>query len=811
MSIGRILGAIAAFIGVVVLAVVLYLLFADLSKYRPDIESAVADATGREFRINGNFELDVLPSPRVVMEQVTLANADWGSEPLMLDVGHLSAEVGLWSLLFGPIDVREFRLRDVRTLLETNEDGTGNWEMGPPESEPPPPEEGEAEDAALPVVIQFAELKNINLTFRQPETDDQNVGIAQLTIQPDDAGNLGLAGTGTVLGLALGLDGEVGPLRELQALGGVDYRVGGNLGSLTYEVNGRTEDLETFDGTNVKTELATETIEELLAAVGAESALAGPLRVTADLTHGEESTNLKVDAALSEVETQSDTTFAGDSVTFEVSMATMAKLGELLEVQGLPEQALTVNGSAVMGAEAIRISELVANLGSAQARVQGTLARGEGESELAVSAGGSSLAELMAGLPDIPFTTEATARLSPERVALSPLSVTFGDSDLAGEVSAGTGETTDIEATLTSNLIDMTPFVAQDEETEGESTEAAAEEAAAEEAAAEEEAAEDAPASEYVFPEEPFDFASIADIDVDADVSIARFVMESLELTDIRSVTAFHDGALTVKHTMGTPGGGNSETDLMFKATGNIADLVLMSTLNDLKLNIFSGEDADISVVPATSVTLDITASGDSPRTMASATDGRLLLTQGPGRVENNLVGRFSGGIIAQLFDALNPLSEEEEYSNWECSIFAVDFVDGLGEISGFLLQGEKLQIVGGGTIDLNTEELNIEFNTKPREGVGLSADMFVTPFVKLSGTLAEPGVGLNKKGVLLSGGAAFLTGGLSFLFQGAADRATAEAGLCEKTLTEVGGHGAGAPGAAPATPAPQPETEKQE
>jgi hypothetical protein len=29
--------------------------------------------------------------------------------------------------------------------------------------------------------------------------------------------------------------------------------------------------------------------------------------------------------------------------------------------------------------------------------------------------------------------------------------------------------------------------------------------------------------------------------------------------------------------------------------------------------------------------------------------------------------------------------------------------------------------IVGGGDIDLNTEKLNIEFNTKPRKGVGVS------------------------------------------------------------------------------------------
>ena len=54
------------------------------------------------------------------------------------------------------------------------------------------------------------------------------------------------------------------------------------------------------------------------------------------------------------------------------------------------------------------------------------------------------------------------------------------------------------------------------------------------------------------------------------------------------------------------------------------------------------------------------------------------------------------------------------------------------------LAQAEKLLIVGHGTVDLKTEKLDIEFNTKPRTGVGVTADMFVTPFVKLSGTLGE-------------------------------------------------------------------------
>ena len=112
-----------------------------------------------------------------------------------------------------------------------------------------------------------------------------------------------------------------------------------------------------------------------------------------------------------------------------------------------------------------------------------------------------------------------------------------------------------------------------------------------------------------------------------------------------------------------------------------------------------------------------------------------------------------------------------------------MDFKDGLGEMNPLMMQAQKLLITAAGTLDLNSEKLDFEFNTKPREGVGVSAAMFLTPFVSLEGTLASPGVGLNEKGTLLTAGAAMATGGLSFLWQGLADRAAGALDQCKETM----------------------------
>ena len=413
MSVARVLKTLALVFGVVLIAAVLYLSIADLSGFRPNIERAVSDATGREFTINGPFELDVLPEPSVVVEGATLANAEWGSDPNMVQVGHFSARVGLWSLLFGPIEVRELRLRDVNVLIETSEEGAVNTEMGEPAAEPERPAEP-AGDAELPVLIEFAEIRNVTITQRAPDTDDQTITIAELTIQPDDAGNLGLTGSGSVLGLALGLGGKIGPLEDLQRLGAVDYQLDGTLGALNVGVDGRTEELDSFNGTALKATLATATIEELLQATGSESTLEGPLEVDAEFAKNDKQNTLKANVALSDVTITADTSLVEETATLDVTLATLDKLGELLEVADLPPQALKASGSLTLAPATIGIDELLVTVASAQAGQSGELARGDGESRIEVDASGESLAELQAGMPEIPFTLKTTALMSPE-------------------------------------------------------------------------------------------------------------------------------------------------------------------------------------------------------------------------------------------------------------------------------------------------------------------------------------------------------------------------------------------------------------
>ena len=80
----RVFMRIGLALALLLVSLFLYLNFADLSSYRSDIEDAVSAATGREFRIAGEFRPQVFPAPALVAEDITLANADWaGDTPLV--------------------------------------------------------------------------------------------------------------------------------------------------------------------------------------------------------------------------------------------------------------------------------------------------------------------------------------------------------------------------------------------------------------------------------------------------------------------------------------------------------------------------------------------------------------------------------------------------------------------------------------------------------------------------------------------------------------------------------------------------------
>ena len=159
--------------GAALLAVLLYVAFADLGRHKGRIEAFVTKTIGRPFAIEGPLKLKLIPVLDVSAERVRLGNVPGGSQPQMVEIGKVAVKIGFWSLISGPPDVRSFELRDATVLLETRTRWQGQLDHGCAETddEVEAEEEPEDEDGAVevPVVIRSAQLNNVRLAYREAE------------------------------------------------------------------------------------------------------------------------------------------------------------------------------------------------------------------------------------------------------------------------------------------------------------------------------------------------------------------------------------------------------------------------------------------------------------------------------------------------------------------------------------------------------------------------------------------------------------------------------------------------------------------
>ena len=109
---------------------------------------------------------------------------------------------------------------------------------------------------------------------------------------------------------------------------------------------------------------------------------------------------------------------------------------------------------------------------------------------------------------------------------------------------------------------------------------------------------------------------------------------------------------------------------------------------------------------------------------------------------------------------------------------------DGLLQTApGLAFKTDKITILSNGTINLNNEALDMDFQSNPSKTLNISASEFINPYIKVVGTLAKPAITLNPTRALISGTAAVTTGGLSILAKAAFDRIKGTQNPCEAVL----------------------------
>ncbi len=698
----------------------------------------------------------------------------------------------------------------------------------------------------LPVMVDFVQFKNISVTLREPKKKDRIFHLTTLDGNSDDNDDILVHATGNVLAFPMKIDGRITSKPSVKAHGAVtadirvssgDVRMTGNVhtgelktladldsnlhlvvpdvqktlekadirfplgGKLTADFSARSAEkgldvsaktrLEGIDAQatttiagasleTVRINLRVDEMKKTLGAFEVDLPFTGLLSADATVTFDDEACKANITADVDGISTAVGASLKDSQLDLKSKVSPLRRIGELFDMQGVTDEPLRLKCQAtLLSSNAFEIKQLKADIGDNHLVANGHIGAAD-PSNVSFSFTSPDLRTLMASLPNIDLRTNAAVQYAPKNIAVTGLSLKFDKSDLAGDFKMVLEEKKKIDVNLTSSLLDLRPF--------GRSADAGGKGARAPSESAPSPDAEHQSTDPYVFKNTPLQLAPLQALDLDAKIRLGHVLYGNVDLKDMMAGATLQNGKADATFSLKSASKGVMAGKMVLATRENRAEVDAIVSVSDYRMALLA-EGIDLEEVPPVSLTVELKSAGRSPRELASSANGRVLLTQGPGKTNNTMLGMFSSDIIAQLINALNPFRAKESFTNWDCTVLSVPIVDGLATIDGLLVQQEKIMIVGGGTIDLKTEKLDIEFNTKPRSGVGISADMFVTPFIKLKGTLAHPGVGLNKKGTLLTGGAAFMTGGLSVLIKGALDRATAQGDHCQTALAHVGEH----------------------
>ncbi|MEP7183784.1 MAG: AsmA family protein [Betaproteobacteria bacterium] len=295
-----------------------------------------------------------------------------------------------------------------------------------------------------------------------------------------------------------------------------------------------------------------------------------------------------------------------------------------------------------------------------------------------------------------------------------------------------------------------------------------------------------APASRYVFDGTPLPLAMLSTFDADANVAIGTLLLDGGQHVD-RIVARFTvvNGRLDAPALEGSAFGGTVKARLVVDASSQA--IALRADLHDVDLGAVLAATGNPREVKGgkTSVALEISTHGASPRQWVSAANGTVTATVGPASVVNPKVNPDSS--FDRAAAAVNPFRATDRSTELECVAIRLPLRDGVGRLDrSAAAETKKLGVAVSGTLDFRNESLDLSFHPRVKQGIAIEVPQ-IAELVRVKGTFAAPTVAVDamaSAATVARLGAAVSTGGLSFLGETLLARAQAGGGnLCQAAL----------------------------
>ena len=745
--------------------------FVDPNDFKPRIAESVRAATGRDIALDGPIRIGFSATPTLQAERVRLSNPAGFSRPDMATLAKVEAQLALWPLLRGRLEIVRLTLTEPDLLLETNADGQSNWRLAPIARAARPSATSVTVESPHPSAPRFAvgdvRIVNGRLTWRDIRSNQRRVADIRRFAATSAGPLASVSASGDLLveGHEVTVSAETGPMERL--LGGEAMTPGWPLqvvarvegarlaasGAIELPLEGRGYQL-TLDATAPDLLLLSKALGRTLPALhdvsasakisdSSGTALASALVLRAGASDlGTLVPRLALDrlevaaSALDQpVRAEFDATLA-DTKLHGGAVVSLPPALDFSSGRRLPVEASLQLAGALVSTKGSLILPASVELGVA-ARVPDLVA-------LQVLTGRS-----LPALHDLTIEGALTDRDGDlaNGLTLRNLKIAGPQGDIAGELTLALKPRVAVQAQLTSPLLDLDVIRADlAAPVPGRPTPTASVTLTPPPAVMPPVSPPfpASPTPKRVFSDRIFDLAALSGFDADLRFSMAQMRVGSVVYRDVAGRIELAQGRLVLDPFAAVSPGGRVEGRASLDSRPAEPPIALAFSAPGMALKpILTAFGLPDDVTGNVDLAADLTAAGGSPHAIAASLSGRFGVAMTEGEIDNRLLSALVdmlrvAKMPAELFGATGSRTK------LRCFATRLDAQRGVTSVSAFVLDTGRAVVQGAGIVNLNDEILGLRLRPLLRTGGG----GVVLP-VRVAGPMRQPNVALDSGGAL--------------------------------------------------------------
>lgn len=276
-----------------------------------------------------------------------------------------------------------------------------------------------------------------------------------------------------------------------------------------------------------------------------------------------------------------------------------------------------------------------------------------------------------------------------------------------------------------------------------------------------------------VFSTDPFPLDSLKKFNMNVSGQLESLLSTAITAKELQFTGSLTNGQLALQASSGQLSGGSGDLTLALDANAAPPSFKLTGTFENVR------RLASMDTFPR-SAFISLEGRGQTQAELAATTSGLIFLELGQGPFDFANSALLTANLLTAMFQTLIPgLNRQQQ--QLECGTALALFQNGQGSTPyGFAARTNQANLVGHLKVDLGRENLQMNIDSRGRQGIGLSLGSVFSNTVQIRGSLTNPRMVPNTTGILWRTWAAVTTGGLSILGETLVKRIWASSNPCD-------------------------------